>query len=64
MNIYHYFSLTDSFIHSFTTSQIRYKMQNYKDAYAKFEAVLYGATEKGGITVEGAEIDAEMVSPK
>jgi hypothetical protein len=39
-------------------------MQNYKDAYAKFEAVLYGATEKGGITVEGAEIDAEMVSPK
>jgi len=63
MNVYHYFSLTHSFIHSLSSQIHPSKMQNYKDAYAKFEAVLYGATEKGGITVEGAEIDAEMVSP-
>ena len=52
--------------HSLTQPQkyTRKEMQKYDEAYAKFEAVLYGVTEKDGITVEGAEIDAEMVSSR
>ena len=38
------------------------KLKDYAAEYANFEAILYGATEKNGLTVEGEQIEVELVS--